>query len=70
MLANDSVRARVKSPGDLNKKSRPPQSFEPNASIGRGYSLRLAVVTQEDRHGPNSPSRLLGAPARWERPTS
>jgi uncharacterized protein YjiS (DUF1127 family) len=34
----------VKSPGDLNGKSRPPQSFEPNASIGSRYSLRLAAV--------------------------
>jgi hypothetical protein len=37
------VRA-VKSPGDLNGKSRPPQSFEPSASIGSRYSLRVAAV--------------------------
>ena len=28
------MRAPVKNPGDLNKKSRQPQGFEPHASIG------------------------------------
>src|SRR3954447_3677532 len=61
--------APVKSPGDLNKESRLPQSFEPNASIGS----RVFAAAQQYSGGstwPNSPSRLPGAPAPWERPTS
>ena len=61
------VRAPVKSPGDLNKKSRPPQSLSPTPPIG---SRIFAAPCSSDSGGsiwPNSSSRLPGAPAPWSR---
>jgi hypothetical protein len=45
------MRAPLKSPGDLNKISRPPQSFEVKASIGSRVFAAAGSSTQEDRHG-------------------